>query len=300
MKKISFKTVGITCKRSIGKDAARLIIVIKKMEKLGAKILLDEHGAACIKGYPSHTAQEICKKSTLIISLGGDGTLLRTARALPETATTPPVLSINIGRLGFLSEATLDTLDSKLKQIIAGNYKIDSRSLLTVTLNRHNTKEKPITSLALNDAVINQGSFARLLRMAIRIDKLHATSFKADGLVVATPTGSTGHSLSAGGPVVHPKVCGIVITPICPVLLSMRPIIIPDTRKIFIKIETERQDQSVRAALTIDGQETYELDYGDEVTITRAPQSLNLIRTLDRNYYKTLSDKLGWGTSPVV
>jgi NAD+ kinase len=136
--------------------------------------------------------------------------------------------------------------------------------------------------------------------MSVQIDNLKAASFKADGLIIATPTGSTGHSLSAGGPIIHPKVDGMVITPICPVLLSMRPIVIPDNRTIRIRIETARRSDSGGAqilplGLTIDGQHTIHLDYEDEIIISRAPQVLNLIRATDRNYYKTLNEKLGWG-----
>ncbi len=305
MTKISFKTVGIICKDSIGKDVSRLEMVIKKMEKLGAKVLVDKRGGAALNIEKSYSQEEICKKSSLIISLGGDGTLLRTARSL-DPKKSPPVLSVNIGRLGFLTEATLEDFDEKLKLIRAGKFKIDTRSMLAISLKRRGIEsEKTETKsdtrtphsclLALNDVVINQGSFARLIKMSIKINDSEAALFKADGLIIASPTGSTGHSLSAGGPIVHPKVDGIVITPICPVLLSMRSIIIPDRRMIHIKIETERKEQQTKIGLTIDGQQTYDLDFEDEIEITRAPQQLNLIRTEGRNYYKTLNDKLGWG-----
>ena len=267
------------------------------MEKLGAKVLIDERGGNALKMEKTYSQEEICKKSSLIISLGGDGTLLRTARAL-DAKKSPPVLSVNIGRLGFLTEATLEDFDEKLKLIRAGKFKIDTRSMLAISLKRKGTTTvmtENCNLLALNDVVINQGSFARLIKMSIKINDLDAALFKADGLIIASPTGSTGHSLSAGGPIVHPKVDGIVITPICPVLLSMRSIIIPDRRTIHIKIETERKEQQTKIGLTIDGQQTYDLDFEDEISITRAPQQLNLIRTEGRNYYKTLNDKLGWG-----
>lgn len=319
--KISFKTVGIICKKSIWKDVSRLTSVMKKMEKLGAKLLIDEFGSMALKSKTSSTNEEICKKSTLIISLGGDGTLLRTARLLKPTHS-PPVLGINIGRLGFLTESTLSDLDHKLALIRSGKFRIDARSMLAITLKKCATSgltssnpkfiptKNPIPThlLALNDVVINQGGFARLIKMSIRIDDLQAASFKADGLIIASPTGSTGHSLSAGGPILHPKVGGIVLNPICPVLLSMRPIILPDTRTIYVKIETAHRSKSggvdpvpepreslFTMGLTIDGQETYDLGYEDEIEVTRAPQTLNLIHTEGRNYYKTLNDKLSWG-----
>lgn len=300
---IDFSTIGLICKQSIEKDVRTLKSVIKILEKHAKKILLDEKTAQLLHRRSHLTREDICTKSTLIVTLGGDGTLLKTARHACQNF--PPILSINIGRLGFLTEMTPKELEKKLKRIKKNQYKLDTRTLLSVTLKKKNGTRN--TTTALNDAVINQGAFARLIKLAIKIDNLNAAEFKADGLIVATPTGSTGHSLSAGGPIIHPKVDGIVITPICPVLLSMRPIVIPDSRAIHIKIKTARRrssnDYSVldpsdaffNLALTVDGQHTLPLDYEDEITLTRSPHTLPLIRLTGRNYYRVLNEKLRWG-----
>jgi NAD+ kinase len=302
---LDFSTIGLIGKQSIEHDVRTLKSVVKTLEKYSKKILLDEKTARLLGRRTRLTRTDICAKSTLIVTLGGDGTLLKTARHARKNF--PPILSINIGRLGFLTECTPQDLEKKLKLMCSGKYKIDARSMLSITVHKKaaRTPQSPSATtsnqiLALNDAVINQGAFARLIKMSVQIDNLKAASFKADGLIIATPTGSTGHSLSAGGPIIHPKVDGMVITPICPVLLSMRPIVIPDNRTIRIRIETARRSDSGGAqilplGLTIDGQHTIHLDYEDEIIISRAPQVLNLIRATDRNYYKTLNEKLGWG-----
>jgi len=152
-----------------------------------------------------------------------------------------------------------------------------------------------MTSLALNDAVINQGAFARLIRMDIDINNRKVTSVQADGLIIATPSGSTAHSLSAGGPIVHPKVDGIVITPICPSSLSMRSIVLPASRQITITVETQRKDQQESfIGLTLDGQDMIGLQYGDKIKIRRSKRGFYLARIGNR-YYKMLRNKLGWG-----
>lgn len=299
--KMHFGKIGIICKKSIPDEVEKLEQVLAVLEKHGKHPVLDKHAADALnlkhgkkktwKKLTGRSKIQICEEVDMIVTLGGDGTLLKTARCLSKPETT--VFAINVGNLGFLTEATLKNFEKKLSAFLKGKYVFDPRSLLHVTLRRKN--KTIFESLALNDAVINQGSFARLIKMSVKIDDLDAASFKSDGLVIATPTGSTGHSLSAGGPIVHARVGGFVITPICPALLSMRPIIIPDERTIKIHIETERREEEIKIGLTLDGQDTIGLDYGDEVIIKKAPQHLDLIRSIDRNYYEVLNQKLHWG-----
>lgn len=298
---VQFTKIGIICKKSIPEEAEKLEKVLEFLAKIDKDIVLDKHAADALnrkyakkKGWKrrrGYSKIEICANVDMVVTLGGDGTLLKTARSLSKPETT--VFAINVGNLGFLTEATLRDFEKKMKAFLKGKYVMDPRSLLHVTLRRKN--KTIFESLALNDAVINQGSFARLIKMGVKIDELDAASFKSDGLVVATPTGSTGHSLSAGGPIVHARVGGFVMTPICPALLSMRPIIIPDERVIRIRIETERREEEIKIGLTLDGQNTIGLDYDDEVIIKKAPQHLDLIRAVDRNYYEVLNQKLHWG-----
>lgn len=303
---VHFAKIGIICKKSIPDEVEKLEHVLKILEKLDKHVILDKHAAEALNLKDEKTRKskkagwkkrkgssklEICAKVDMIVTLGGDGTLLKTARCLSKPETT--IFAINVGNLGFLTEATLKDFEKKLSAFLKGKYVMDPRSLLQVSLRRN--KKIIFESLALNDAVINQGSFARLIKMSVRIDDLDAALFKSDGLVIATPTGSTGHSLSAGGPIVHARVGGFVITPICPALLSMRPIIIPDERTITVRIETERREEEIKIGLTLDGQKTIGLGYGDEIIIKKAPQHLDLIRAVDRNYYHVLNQKLHWG-----
>ena len=298
---VHFAKIGIICKKSIPEEVEKLEQVLRFLEKLDKHIVLDKHAVDALnqkygkkknwKMRRGSSKIDICATVDMIVTLGGDGTLLKTARSLTKPETT--VFAINVGNLGFLTEATLKDFEKKMTAFLKGKYVMDPRSLLHVTLRRKN--KVIFESLALNDAVINQGSFARLIKLGVRIDELDAASFKADGLVVATPTGSTGHSLSAGGPIVHARVGGFVITPICPALLSMRPIIIPDERIVTIRIETERREEEIKIGLTLDGQNTIGLIYDDEVIIKKAPQHLDLIRAVDRNYYEVLNQKLHWG-----
>ncbi len=188
-------------------------------------------------------------------------------------------------------EKTFEFLD----EFFNGTYYIDERMLLRVTLYR--AGQKIATHLALNEAVVNQGNFARLISLRAETDQRKMISFKADGVIVASPTGSTGHSLSAGGPIVHPTIDAIIFTPICPSELSVRPIVIPSSRQLKIVIETERRYQDNTIGLTIDGQIVIPVQYGDEVKIRRSTRKLRFIRKPvgGGSYYKILREKLSWG-----
>lgn len=239
---------------------------------------------------PGHKKEELLKKSDMAIVLGGDGTLLKTARRMPRKKTL--ILGVNMGTLGFLSECRPEKMFECLDKVFKGKFDVDKRSLLRTTIYRKG--EKIETFLALNDAVINQGAFARLIEVHLAVDNRKLVNFKADGVIVATPTGSTAHSLSAGGPIVHPKISSLTVSPICPSSLSMRPIVIPDNRQLTATIATERRDESAIIGLTIDGQDLTVLKYGDKIKFRRSRRSLNLIRTGNR-YYKMLRQKLHWG-----
>ena len=176
---------------------------------------------------------------------------------------------------------------------MSNKYRLDVRNLLRVTLYRKGKKIE--TFVALNEAVINQGNFARLIELSAEINQRRMVRFKADGIIVATPTGSTGHSLSAGGPIVHPQLNAFVFTPVCPSALTMRPIIIPNNRQLTLTIETERKFKDNQIALTIDGQIVVPLKYGDKIKIRRSTRHFLLARMTNTRYYRMLRDKLHWG-----
>ena len=287
------KVVGLVGKKTIDSKKANhryIKDLVAFLEKKGIKILIDHNIGKIIKKDVCSNEQ-ILKKANLVITLGGDGTLLKTARNLHRYKVM--ILGINFGTLGFLTETAPDKMLEVLEKVLNGNYFIDRRSLLRVTVYRDG--KKIATSLALNDAVINQGAYARLLKMDIEFDKVKVVKLKGDGLIVATPTGSTGHALSAGGPIVHPKLEGLVITPICPTSMSLRPIVIPHDRQLIVTVDTRRAENSPDIGLTIDGQDTVALKYGDKVKFRRSKRYLHLVR-IKNKYYKILRQKLHWGT----
>lgn len=283
--------IGIVTKRDNSHYKKLIVELAKYLKDKHKDIYFDNNSFKYIEGAKGgYSKEELLNKTDLVIALGGDGTLLKTARNTQRKKTL--VLGVNLGTVGFLSEATPDNLYETLDKIFAGQYTIDKRALLRVTVYRNNKKIE--TFLALNDAVINQGAFARLIRLELEINSRKLVSFSADGVIVSTPTGSTAHSLSAGGPIVHPSIQGITITPICPRSLSMRPIIVPDSRQLTLIVETHRRDEAATIGLTLDGQEMIKLEYGDKITCRRSRRYLYLTRTRNR-YYKQLRDKLSWG-----
>lgn len=286
--------VGIITKRHLLEDSGNLTILqelISYLKKQNKELFLDAHAGKFFKSENARTQEEILKTVDMVITLGGDGTMLKTARRVSRHKVL--ILAVNLGNLGFLTESIPEKLLADLDQIFEGKYHIDRRCLLRATLYRNG--QKIHTYLALNDAVINQGSFARLITLDLEINGRKMAKFKADGVIVSTPTGSTAHSLSAGGPIVHPGIEGLIITPICPSSLSMRSIVIPATRQLTINLETRRRVEDVSTiGLTIDGQDTCMLEYGDQVKVRRSRRYIYILRTKNR-YYKRLRQKLSWG-----
>ncbi len=222
-----------------------------------------------------------------LVVLGGDGTLLSVARHYGALGV--PILGVNVGGLGFLTEISLDELYPSMEQVLAGKYVVEERMMLTARLCRQGQIcwEKDF----LNDAVINKGALARIVELAAWIDGEYLTTYRADGLIVSTPTGSTAYTLSAGGPIVYPTLRHIIMIPICPFTLSNRPIILPDTVTVTVTFEAKVQD----AYLTLDGQEGQPLQQEDRVEMFAAPRSLKLILSPHRSYFEILRTKLGWG-----
>lgn len=222
-----------------------------------------------------------------IVVMGGDGTLLSVARHYVSLGI--PILGVNVGGLGFLTEISLNELYPSMEQVLAGKYVVEERMLLIARLFRQGrlSWEKHF----LNDAVINKGALARIVELTTWIDGEYLTTYRADGLIVSTPTGSTAYTLSAGGPIAYPTLRHIILIPICPFTLSNRPIILPDTVTVAVTFEEKVQD----AYLTIDGQEGQTLQREDRVEMSVAPHNLKLILSPHRSYFEILRTKLGWG-----
>lgn len=263
---------------------------------------------------------KLSKNAKLIIVLGGDGTLISVSRHPAEES--PLVVGVNLGTLGFLTEITVDELWITLEQIFAGKAPSVRRSLLSVTVTR---ADRSIASYyALNDAVITKEAIARIFAIDLSVNGELASTIRGDGLIVSTPSGSTAYSLAAGGSIVHHQVDAVLVTPICPHSLTSRPLVLPGSSRIGMKIhgssqirrtldkplpkvekssehvsESKKQHELNGVYLTIDGQEGLELLYGDEVLVTASSKSVCFVRSPSRSYFQVLGTKLQWGVSAV-
>lgn len=231
---------------------------------------------------------ELAEDVDLLVSLGGDGTMLGVSRFVGKRQV--PVLGVNLGSLGYLTEFTKEELFTAMEELRVGSFSLDRRMLLDVTLAR--AGETIAAHRALNEAVVNFGSPVRMIELECHINGMFVNSFRADGMILATPTGSTAYSLSAGGPIVHPGMSAILLTPICPHTLSNRPVVVPGESVVDL-IFPEASDGLM---LTIDGQVQINLQPGDRVTALRSQTTFDLIRPTNRNYFEVLRRKLKWGT----
>ncbi len=226
-------------------------------------------------------------EADLIVVLGGDGTMISTARLIGERDVI--VLGINYGSLGYLTEFRIEEMFSALDEIFDGNFEIDRRVMLDAEHWRGG--EKLASGRVLNDVVINKAVLARIIEVEVNLNKLFVNSFRADGLIVSTPTGSTAYNLSAGGPIVYPTMDAVILTPICPFTLTNRPIVMPDSAEIKLVLKND----SDGVVLTLDGQVGYQMQIEDCVKIRKSAVSFNLVRPPNRNYFDVLRNKLKWG-----
>lgn len=301
------RAVGIISRPRREDIAAVVPQLLKWLEAHKLEVLCDQETASCLgpeasaakapaggeppcSARPAHRTlarEQLPRQADLLIVLGGDGTLLAAARILGEH--TVPILPVNLGGLGFLTSVTLAELYPVLEQALEGKSRISERVLLQAEVLREG---KTITcQRALNDAVLNKGALARMIDLDLHIDGDYVCSYKADGLILSTPTGSTAYSLAAGGPIVYPVVESFVITPICPHTLTNRPLVIPNTSRI--EVDFRAGDESV--FLTLDGQVGVELSASDRVAVTKAPNKLRLVRAARKSYFEILRNKLKWG-----
>jgi NAD+ kinase len=224
----------------------------------------------------------------LVLVLGGDGTLLAVADILGQRDQDVPILGVNFGSLGFLTEITRPELFTALDAIYRGAVDHDERMMI-----RGHTRD--VTRVALNDIVFTRTALSRMIDLDVTVGDQYVTSVRSDGLIVATPTGSTAYNLSAGGPVVHPAMNAIVLTPIAPHTLTHRPIVIPAEREV--RVRAASGNAAAEIYITFDGQHGFGLQEGEEVTITRAPKPIRLVRAANRHYFEVLRQKLKWGVA---
>ena len=283
------KIVGITTKRNFEEHADFLSFFVHQLQKRNIQVCLSQHACIALKNDMHKNCCEIdySQHIDLFFDFGGDGTILRTVRQLQDFDT--PLLGINFGTLGFLSEIRPGEVEKHLDEILDGKISIDERTLLDVTIQKKSKKKEHYR--VLNEIVISQGSIARLMRVCTQIGGRRVTSYRADGLIVATPTGSTAYSLSAGGPIVYPSIPSLILTPIAPHSFTQKPIIIPDDRKI----ELFPQFSQESTILTLDGQRTVTLDDGDIVVVEKSKETVKFARLKGEHFFKTIRGKLKWG-----
>ena len=284
------KNIGLFCKPKPSSVDPKIVDnLVKWLRERGCMLYMDQDTAELIGEKTTYSYEEVPSFSELIIVLGGDGTLLNVARI--SHSHRVPILGVNLGSLGFLTEITLEDLYPTLQRTLNEECEIENRMLLNASLWRDGIKIQDFN--VLNDIVINKGALARILNLTVLVNDQPMTSYRADGLIIATPTGSTAYSLSAGGPIIHPSIHALVLSPICPFALTNRPIVVPDTSKIKVQLTKRQEDEDVR--ITLDGQMGCAMKSGDILKAEKAQVSVKLVQTPEKNYYQTLRKKLHWG-----
>ena len=283
------KKIGIFCKQKPNVDAKIVSKLTVWLESKSCKVYLEPDTAHLIGKTPVLSKEEVAAQTDLVIVLGGDGTLLNVAGiAHPHEV---PILGVNLGSLGFLTETTMEDLYPTLEKVLDRKCEIENRMLLNASVLRDGKNIEDFN--VLNDIVINKGALARILNLKVFVDDQYMTSYRADGLIIASPTGSTAYSLSAGGPIIHPSMHALVLSPICPFALTNRPIVVPDTAVIKVQLTTRNADEDVR--ITLDGQTGYSIKSGDILEAKKANIPVKLIQAPGKNYYQLLRKKLHWG-----
>ncbi|RLB06025.1 MAG: NAD(+) kinase [Deltaproteobacteria bacterium] len=278
--------IGIIAKRNKPEAIKVVKDLIEWSKDKQVECFIDPEMAEFIR-HPSLDKEQMPLSVDMVVVLGGDGTLLAAARTIQKRRV--PILGVNLGGLGFLTAITLDELYPMLENILRGDYKSDERMLLKARIWR---KEKVIDEFTvLNDVVINKGALARIIELETSVDHEYLSTFRADGLIISTPTGSTGYSLSAGGPIVYPSLQSIIITPICPHTLTNRPIIVPQEATIRVTLCSKEEE----VFLTLDGQVGFKMEVNDRVEVKKGEGFITLIKSPSKGYFEVLRTKLMWG-----
>jgi len=284
---MAIQTIGIALKTDQPRLGSVVRDIAKWLQDRGVELLIGPD-ASKVSGLSGMPLIELADKVDLMVVLGGDGTLLAVARAIGERAV--PVLGVNLGTLGYLAEISLDELFPTLEGVLAGRLQIEARMRLDV----HAERDGRVIGryLALNDAVIARTALSRMIDLKTWADDAEVTTYHADGLIAATPTGSSAYSLSAGGPLLLPGISAIVLTPICPHTLTQRPIVLPKMCQVVIEVLDMRGGE---VHLTVDGQVGCQLQEGDRINVSASNRPLQMLVSADRNRFEVMRNKLRWG-----
>ncbi len=269
-------------------DREKLVEFLFWLRGRGIELTLDSDTAAMAGEESRLSRSELALEVEMVIVLGGDGTMLSVARALQGRDV--PILGVNMGGLGFLTEVPHASVHDTLEKIFGGEYRIEERATLEVHI--HRGDERLPLPACLNDVVVNYGTLARIIELDTYVDGQYLVTYRADGLIISTPTGSTGYSLAAGGPILQPTISAMILSPICPHTLTNRPLVIPDSSIVHVRPSLEKGEP---AQLSLDGQEGCVLEVGDLVGVKKGPYTVKLILSRESNYWQLLRSKLGWG-----
>jgi len=282
------KTIGLFGNPDKVEISAAIATTIELVEASGCDFLFPHILAPHVDNRgPGVDLDVLAARSDVIIAFGGDGTMLRAARFIGDMGT--PMLGINLGSLGYLTDVPLNELPQAVSNVLAGEFFITERRRIAATV--HHLGGEVVNYRALNDIVINMGPLPRALDMELRLDKVTLGRFLGDGLIVSTSTGSTAYNLSAGGPIVHPSVPGFIVTPICPHSLAVRPILVPETMRVGLKLH----DVGQGATLTADGQSASPLERGDRVVFFSDDSPVRLVKFPNSDFFRAMRRKLQWG-----
>jgi NAD+ kinase len=285
--------VGIIAKPGLLAAAPHLVDIEEWLGRRNLAAIFEADTAALM---PPSATRTVADKRTLaadvgiVLVLGGDGTLLSMADCIGEVGSSVPILGVNFGSLGFLTEVTLPELYASLEAALSGQVHLEERAMLHGLIQRHETTFA--RHVALNDIVIAKAARARLVDLSIWVGDEFMTRVKGDGLIIGTPTGSTAYNLAAGGPIVHPTVDALMVTPIAPHTLTNRPVVIPARSTVRVQPTMTDRDE---VYVTFDGQAAYQLEAGDEIVVGQADVRLRLIKPTSRSYFQVLRTKLKWG-----
>jgi NAD+ kinase len=284
--------VGLTAKQGLGAASGVLAELAGWLEARGVHPVFETETAVLAgvpAGRPTVARDDLPKECDLLVVLGGDGTLIGMAGRIARAESDVPILGVNFGSLGFLTEITLPELYDALEATLEGRAVIETRTMLTARTSRDNM---PFADhVVLNDIVITKGAMSRIIEIAVIVGDAPVMRVRADGLIIASPTGSTAYNLAAGGPIVHPAVDAILLTPIAPHTLTNRPVVIAASSEVHVRPIMEGNEVFV----TFDGQSGFPLQAGDLVSVRRAPRPLRIIRSAKRTYFDVLREKLKWG-----
>ena len=284
--------IGIAVKPKLTAARETLVELEQWLRDRGVDAVWSTEAAALLAPGARTTVErdDVPARVDLVLVLGGDGTLLAQAKAIAQSGHDIPILAVNFGSLGFLTEITRPEIYESLDRVLNGRATHDQRMMLRATTTR--AGQAADSYLALNDVVFTRTALSRMIELSVSVGDQFVMSVKADGLIVATPTGSTAYNLAAGGPIVHPSMDALVLTPIAPHMLTNRPIVIPAEREVRVKSTSANAGDEV--FVTVDGQTGFGLQQGDEIAINRAELKLRLVRATTRSYFEVLRQKLKW------